>query len=57
MPHSSVKPISEKVAQLQKVSVSKSQREMIENLRDLGLMQAPRFTLAYGPTAQVYQPR
>ena len=51
------KPVHEKVAELKQVSVSRNQKEMIENLKDLGLLNTPKFTLAYGPTAQVYQPR
>lgn len=57
MSRARVKPVSEKAADLQKVSVSKSQKEMIDNLKELGLLQTPKFTLAYGPSAHFYQPR
>lgn len=43
--------------QLKTVSVNETQKQMIDNLRDMGLLTPPKFTLSYGPTSSTQNVR
>lgn len=41
----------DKVGELRTAEKSRDQKQMIDNLKVLGLMKSPSFSLAYGPNA------
>ncbi|HHL0956557.1 TPA: hypothetical protein ACQVH3_001245 [Serratia marcescens] len=45
--------VTEKLQEIKGLSVNASQIKMIDNLKDLGLLNAPKYSLACGPTAKV----
>jgi hypothetical protein len=46
-------PIAAQVEQLKESAVSAKQQAMIEDLKHMGLLNKPNFSLAYGPTASI----
>lgn len=53
MSHVNHNPVSTRVEILQKVSVNSKQQAMIEGLKNMGLLNKPDFSLAYGPTSSM----
>ncbi|EIX1851621.1 hypothetical protein NLT11_000756 [Cronobacter sakazakii] len=50
MPNLQRTPIASQVEQLQTVAVNARQQAMIIDLKHMGLLNKPNFSLAYGPT-------
>lgn len=46
-------PIAAQVEQLKESAVNAKQQAMIEDLKHMGLLNKPNFSLAYGPTAAI----
>lgn len=57
MSYATQKPLAASVQKLQDVAVNHKQKGMIDDLKNMGLLNKPNFSLAYGPTASMVNVR